>query len=182
MIRLCWRGPHTGPYGGCRGAGKSAQVRDFAAWRFEGGKVAEISTIQDQFAPLKQIGYLPEDGCAASPCPGGRGRTCAGGAAGPERDLVHLVARSARRVGRRPLWTAARHRYHRVLCLRWENPESPAQRTDARASRSNCVMRCPAGGHVPPGLKASRPGNASARVKRQLVSVMTGMLANDFIR
>lgn len=41
------------------------QVRDFAVWRFAGAMAAEISTIQDQFALLKQIGYLPEDVCAA---------------------------------------------------------------------------------------------------------------------
>jgi hypothetical protein len=33
----------------------------FAVWRFEGGKVPEITTIQDQFALLKRIGYLPEE-------------------------------------------------------------------------------------------------------------------------
>jgi hypothetical protein len=35
------------------------QVPDFAIWRFKDGQVVEISTIQDQFALLKQIGYLP---------------------------------------------------------------------------------------------------------------------------
>jgi hypothetical protein len=43
----------------------SRWVPDFAVWRFEGGKVAEISTIQDQFALLKQIGYLPDGVYAA---------------------------------------------------------------------------------------------------------------------
>ncbi len=64
-MRLCWRGTHTGPYGGVEAAGKPAQVRDFAVWRFEGGTVPEISTIQDRFAPLSRSGYLPEDVCAA---------------------------------------------------------------------------------------------------------------------
>jgi predicted ester cyclase len=59
--RLVWRGTHTGRYGGAKAAGKPAEVRDFAVWRFEDGKVAEISTIQDQFALLKQIGYLQEE-------------------------------------------------------------------------------------------------------------------------
>ncbi|MGH3197320.1 MAG: hypothetical protein ACRDNT_15605 [Streptosporangiaceae bacterium] len=41
------------------------EVRDFAVWRFEDGQVVEISTIQDRFALLKQIGYLPEEVYAA---------------------------------------------------------------------------------------------------------------------
>jgi hypothetical protein len=40
-------------------------LRDFAVWRFEDGKVAEISTIQDQFGLPKQIGYFPEEVSAA---------------------------------------------------------------------------------------------------------------------
>jgi predicted ester cyclase len=59
VTRLVGRGTHTGSYGGVESVGKPAEVRDFAAWRFEDGKVAEISTIQDQFALLKQIGYFP---------------------------------------------------------------------------------------------------------------------------
>ena len=35
-------------------------MRDFAVCRFKDGKVVEISTRQDQFSLLKQIGYLPE--------------------------------------------------------------------------------------------------------------------------
>jgi hypothetical protein len=41
------------------------RVPDFATWRFEDGKVVEISTIQDQFALLRQIGYLPGEVYAA---------------------------------------------------------------------------------------------------------------------
>jgi len=41
------------------------EVRDFAVWRFEDGKVAEISTIQDQFGLLKRIGYFPDEVYAA---------------------------------------------------------------------------------------------------------------------
>jgi hypothetical protein len=37
------------------------EIRDFAVWRFADGKVAEISTIQDQFTLLKQVGYLPAE-------------------------------------------------------------------------------------------------------------------------
>jgi hypothetical protein len=34
--------------------GKSLEIRHFAVWRFEGGKVAEISPIHDQFARIGQ--------------------------------------------------------------------------------------------------------------------------------
>jgi hypothetical protein len=47
------------PIWGVNAVGKPAEIRDFAVRRFEDGKVAEISTIQDQFARLRQIGYLP---------------------------------------------------------------------------------------------------------------------------
>jgi predicted ester cyclase len=57
--RLVWHGTHTGSYAGIKAAGKRVQVMDFAIWRFKAGQVVEISTIQDQFALLKQIGYLP---------------------------------------------------------------------------------------------------------------------------
>jgi len=36
--------------------GKPVEVRDFAVWCFGDGQVVEISTIQDLFALLKQIG------------------------------------------------------------------------------------------------------------------------------
>jgi ketosteroid isomerase-like protein len=41
------------------------RVAYFAIWRFKDGKVVEISTIQDQFALLKQVGYLPGEVYAA---------------------------------------------------------------------------------------------------------------------
>ena len=59
-VTLTWRGTHTGPYGGVAATGKPVEVRDSAIWHFRGGKVTEIFTLQDQFAMLKQIGYLPE--------------------------------------------------------------------------------------------------------------------------
>jgi len=59
VTRLVWRGTHTGSYGGVEATGQPVEVRDFAVWRFNDGKVAEISTTQDQFSLLKQIGYLP---------------------------------------------------------------------------------------------------------------------------
>jgi predicted ester cyclase len=59
-VTLIWRGTHTGPYGGVAPTGKPVEVRDTAIWHFRNGKVAEILTLQDQFAILKQIGYLPE--------------------------------------------------------------------------------------------------------------------------
>jgi hypothetical protein len=61
------------------------QVPDSAISRFEGGKVVEISTIQDQLALLKQAGSLPGDVDAAQAPSDGRARpgrkavgTCAG--------------------------------------------------------------------------------------------------------
>jgi steroid delta-isomerase-like uncharacterized protein len=59
-VTLMWRGTHAGPYGGIAATGKTVEVRDTAIWHFRDGKVTEILTIQDQFAILKQIGYLPE--------------------------------------------------------------------------------------------------------------------------
>ena len=64
VTRLVWRGTHTG-HRGIEATGKQVGVPGFAVWRFEGGKVAEISTIQDQFALIKQIGYLPDGVYAA---------------------------------------------------------------------------------------------------------------------
>jgi predicted ester cyclase len=58
-ITLMWRGTHTGNYGGVAATGKRVEVRDTAIWHFQGGKVTEILTLQDQFGLLKQIGYLP---------------------------------------------------------------------------------------------------------------------------
>jgi predicted ester cyclase len=62
---LIWRGTHTGPYGGVAATGKPVEVRDTAIWHFQNGKVTAILTIQDQFAILKQIGYLPDSVYAA---------------------------------------------------------------------------------------------------------------------
>jgi predicted ester cyclase len=59
-VTLIWRGTHTGPYGGVAATGKPVEVRDTAIWHFREGKVTEILTLQDQFALLKQIGYLPD--------------------------------------------------------------------------------------------------------------------------
>jgi predicted ester cyclase len=68
--RLVWHGTHTGSYAGIKAAGKRVQVMDFAIWRFKAGQVVEISTIQDQFALLKQIGYLPAKSTRRSRPPG----------------------------------------------------------------------------------------------------------------
>ena len=65
VTRLVWRATHSGSYGGVKAAGKPVEVRDFAVWRFDDGKVAEMSTIQDQSGLLKQIGYFPEEVYAA---------------------------------------------------------------------------------------------------------------------
>jgi hypothetical protein len=64
-ITLIWRGTHTGAYGGVAATGKPVEVRDTAIWHFRGGNVTEILTLQDQFAILKQIGYLPDSVYAA---------------------------------------------------------------------------------------------------------------------
>jgi len=58
-VTLMWRGTHLGEYGGVTATGKRVEVRDTAIWHFRDGKVSEILTLQDQFAMLKQIGYLP---------------------------------------------------------------------------------------------------------------------------
>jgi steroid delta-isomerase-like uncharacterized protein len=65
VTRLIWRGTHTGPYGGVAATGKPVEIRDMAIWRFADGKVVEIETMQDQFAFLKQVGFLPPDVHAA---------------------------------------------------------------------------------------------------------------------
>jgi predicted ester cyclase len=59
-VTLMWSGTHAGPYGGVPATGKRVEVRDSAIWHFRGGEVTEIFTLQDQFALLKQIGYLPD--------------------------------------------------------------------------------------------------------------------------
>ncbi len=64
-VTLMWRGTHTGPYGGIAATGQTVEVRDTAIWHFRDGKVTGILTVQDQFAILKQIGYLPETVYAA---------------------------------------------------------------------------------------------------------------------
>ncbi len=58
-------GTHTGSCGGVKATGKPVEARGFAVWRFVDGKLTEISTIQDQLALLKQIGYFPEEIYAA---------------------------------------------------------------------------------------------------------------------
>ena len=60
-VTLIWRGTHRGSYGGVAATGKPVEVRDTAIWHFRDGKVTEILTLQDQFAILKQIGYLPDN-------------------------------------------------------------------------------------------------------------------------
>jgi predicted ester cyclase len=64
-VTLIWRGTHTGPYGGVPATGQPVEVRDTAIWHFRDGKVIEILTLQDQFAFLKQVGYLPDSVHAA---------------------------------------------------------------------------------------------------------------------
>jgi hypothetical protein len=99
VTRLVWRGTRTGSYEAVKATGKPAEVRDFAVWRFEDGEVAEISTLQDQFALLKQIGYFPEGSMRRSP-----GSLAAGGGA---RQVVRILRRRVQaRYGSR---TSCRH-------------------------------------------------------------------------
>jgi predicted ester cyclase len=65
VIRLVWRGTHTGPYGGVEATGKAVEVRDMAIWRFQDAMVQEIWTVQDQFSLLQQVGFLPSTVYAA---------------------------------------------------------------------------------------------------------------------
>jgi hypothetical protein len=85
--------------------GKPVEVRNFAVRRFGDDQVVEISTIQDLFALLKQIGYLQEEICAAYPAPLRLAcvppravRTCTGGLR-PGDDLERAVAMSTQQVG-----------------------------------------------------------------------------------
>jgi len=61
VVRVLWRGVQTGDYAGLPASGKSVELRVFSIWRFEGGKVVDNWTIQDQFTLLQQVGYLPAD-------------------------------------------------------------------------------------------------------------------------
>jgi predicted ester cyclase len=61
VIRLNWRGTHSGMYSGLPPTAKQVSVRVIAIWRFEGDVVEENWTVQDQFALLKQIGYIPPE-------------------------------------------------------------------------------------------------------------------------
>jgi predicted ester cyclase len=64
-VALVWRGTRAGEYGGVPATGKRVEVRDTAIWHFQDGEVSVILTLQDQFALLKQIGYLPDSVHAA---------------------------------------------------------------------------------------------------------------------
>ncbi len=115
VTRLIWRGTHAGSSGGVKATGKPVQVRDFAVWCFEDGQVAEISTIQDQFALLKQMRYFPEESMRRSrarwprAADGGRWSASCGQWCRPRADLVRLVVMSTRRVGWRQPWTVSRY-------------------------------------------------------------------------
>ena len=65
VTSLAWRGTRTGSYAGIRASRKRVQVPDFASWRCEDGEVVEISTITDQSALLKHVGYFSGGVCAA---------------------------------------------------------------------------------------------------------------------
>lgn len=58
VIRVLWRGTHTGAYSGVPATGKSVAVRVISIWRFEDGKVVENWTLQDQFSLLQQVGVI----------------------------------------------------------------------------------------------------------------------------
>lgn len=59
---LVWCGTRTGSYGGIE-APASGSGSGLCRLALQDGKVDEISTIPDQFAPLKQIGNLPDEPC-----------------------------------------------------------------------------------------------------------------------
>jgi predicted ester cyclase len=62
LLRIVWRGTHTGAYSGIPPTGKPVEVRGLSLWRFDPeGKVAEIWSIQDQFSLLQQIGAISPD-------------------------------------------------------------------------------------------------------------------------
>lgn len=70
VIRILWSGTHTGEYSGVPPTGKAVRVPGIAVWRFSGGKVVEIWSIQDQFSLLQQIGVIPPEVGAAQVRPG----------------------------------------------------------------------------------------------------------------
>ena len=82
------------------------EIRDCGVWRFAGGKVAEISTIPDQSALLKQIGYFPEEVSTAQAVLAGRGRRNVAGGSHPCGEGV-VSPEPARRVRRANLSVAA---------------------------------------------------------------------------
>ena len=51
-----------------RPTGKPAAAGNFAAWCFEGGKAAEISTLPERHVLQKQIGYLRDEASAGALC------------------------------------------------------------------------------------------------------------------
>lgn len=58
VIRVLWRGTHTGAYSGVPATSKSVAVRVISIWRFEDGKVVEKWRMQDQFSLLQQVGAI----------------------------------------------------------------------------------------------------------------------------
>jgi steroid delta-isomerase-like uncharacterized protein len=61
VVRVLWRGTHTGEYGGVPATGRQVEVRVISMWRFRDGKVVDNWTIQDQFSLLQQVGLLPAE-------------------------------------------------------------------------------------------------------------------------
>ncbi|GAA2361325.1 ester cyclase [Dactylosporangium salmoneum] len=61
VVRVVWKGTHSGTYGGLPPSGSRVEVRVMSIWRFEHGKVVDNWTIQDQFSLLQQVGYLSQE-------------------------------------------------------------------------------------------------------------------------
>jgi predicted ester cyclase len=61
VIRMHWTGTHTGIYSGVAPTGRGVVVRVISIWRFDGDRVCDNWTIQDQFSLLQQVGYLSPD-------------------------------------------------------------------------------------------------------------------------
>ena len=149
MTRLVGRGTHTGSYGGVEATGKPVRVRNFAVWRREDDKVAEISAIPDQFRLPKRIGYLAEDGHAALCGCWSQTQSAGGGPylrrrrTTPGPDLVHRrYVDSAGRYG-----TMCRYRGINEPASFLPGPRIPGVRLSETRSRCTCIRGYP--GNVP---------------------------------
>jgi steroid delta-isomerase-like uncharacterized protein len=66
MVRMTWRGRHTGEVVGIPPTGRRFEVAGFAVDRFRGGRVVEHVPLFDQLALLQQLGVVPAHPGASS--------------------------------------------------------------------------------------------------------------------